>query len=240
MEKLVSALLLFAFTFTLLFQDFNRAFAQESNRYSMAVVNLLVVEGELTRTEARVFTARFTDELSQASLFHTMHQNQVEGGLLEQGLDPNGCETFDCAVRAGKALGVELVVYGIVKQTLTGFELKFEMVHVDSRQIAKSYEEHFGGTIAELMDRAPILARKLLGLPVSEPAVTQPEAEPILPEEPEAYYSDPGGGFKWVYVGLGVLVAGGVSAALVLGGNGSSGPTPPPPPGELPGAPSFP
>lgn len=68
-------------------------------------------------------------------------------------------------------------------------------------------------------------------------------AEP--PEDDTLVVQDASTGFKWGYLGLGVLVAGGVGAGLLLaqdsdsGGDVGGGP-PPPVLGDLPGPPKFP
>ncbi|MCH8020154.1 hypothetical protein IH785_09845, partial [candidate division KSB1 bacterium] len=52
-----------------------------------------------------------------------------------------------------------------------------------------------------------------------------------------------GGGFKWAYVGIGLLVAGGVGAGVLLaqkGSDDSGGTTTTGNPTQLPGPPTFP
>ncbi len=242
MKRTISIALLFAFCHSFLLNDLTFAAKQKSDKYSLAILNFYLLEGELTHTEARVLTSRFTDEITNASLFYTMDQDNMERGLMERGLDPGGCATFDCAIRAGKALGVQVVVFGTVRQTLTGFELHFEMVHVASRKIVQSLDEQYPGELDGLILSMPIFARKLIGLPVSEtlpPPVQTDFAD--LPEVYETTSRNGGGGFKWYYLGLGLVVAGGIGAAVMLSGGGDSGGnTAAPPKGELPGAPSFP
>ena len=57
-----------------------------------------------------LISARLTEELDNKGLFHTMSQRDMERGLFSKNLDPSGCSSIECAVRAGAALGVQLVV----------------------------------------------------------------------------------------------------------------------------------
>lgn len=237
-------LVLTAFVSTLFLQELLLAFVQESERYSLAILNLSVEGGDITRTEARVLTARLTSEFTTASLFFTMNQTDMERGLLTNDLDTDGCATMDCAIRAGRALGVQLVVFGIVDENEPMFSIKLRMVHLASEQVVKTLEEVYAGDLAAFMERMPLFARNLMGAAAAQSPSSPSRPEPA-PIEEEYTATDSGGGFKWYYLGLGLLIAGGVGAGVVLARKDSAGDpvmTAPilPTFSDLPGPPTFP
>ena len=95
------------------------------------------------------------------------------------------------------------------------------------------------------------LARTQLKLGTKQETLPPPSQQPgsesfptseRFPTNEQIYES--GGGFKWAYVGIGLLVAGGVGAGVLLvqkGSNdGGSGGTTTVNPSQLPGPPTFP
>lgn len=242
MRRVTSIFVLTAFLSTILTQELLFAFMRESDDYSLGVLNFSVNNSNLTRTEARILTSRFTEEFKRGGLFYTMDQNDMERGLLNKNLDTEGCETLDCAVRAGKVLGVQLVVFGLIMENSSGFRIELQMVHTASRQVVKSHSEIYQGDTRGLEELMPALFRNLIG----EPEVTStPQLRRKPPKEIDEVSHNRGrrSGFKWYYWGLGLLVAGGIGAGVVFarkGSNSSGETTTTPTLNDLPGAPSFP
>lgn len=212
-------------------------------KYSLAILNLATASHLLTDGDARVLTERLTREMSRAGLFFTMSQDNMEKGLLLDNIDPYGCDNIDCAVKAGKSLGVQLVVFGIVSEKGALYTLDAKMIHVSSGEVVQSRRDEFSGDLTVVYDNLPAFAAHLLGIPDSapsapvakpaapEPAQDAPELEtgsPIAPlPAPEVEY-ETGGWFKWKYVAFGALVVGGVGAGLLIAnGAGSSSPATP-------------
>lgn len=253
MKRITALFLLCVFTVPLLFQDVVLAASQEKQKYSLAVLNF--VAPPLTRTDARVVTEQLVRELRSTGLFYTMSQSNTERGLLEANIDGSNCGDMACAIRAGKALGVQLVVMGTIRQQASAYSVDVQMVHVGSRQIVKEFQDSSVPDLAGLYETMRYAAQEMVGKsgsrapqvnsqPKSNPPQSSPQAGPERYSEPEPYYyEESGGGFKWGYVGVGLLVAGGVGAALLLSnGDSDDGGTsgPPSDTGDLPGPPSFP
>ena len=224
-------------------------------------------------------TKQFTEAMSNEGLFTTLSQNDMERTLYTNNIDPSECSTFDCAMRAGRALGVQLVLYGTIIQNGGRFTIDTEMLHMGSGESVKEFQDDVSGDVNDLLTNMDIYAKKFIGLPVTESPTQEVKADPVAVEttqqetkpEPvvavettetfdEPFVDEPktdeptaekqprrsGGGIKWYYIGLGLLLAGGVSAGLVLindfGATQQGPPSPPPPPvfTELPGPPQFP
>jgi len=251
MRRITALILLVVFMLPLLLQDLLQAANQEKQKYSLAVLNLAAPP--LTRTDARVVTEQLVRELRSTGLFYTMSQSSTERGLLDANIDPSNCGDLACAIRAGRALGVQLVVIGTIRQPASAYSVDIQMVHIGSRQIVKEFQDSNVPDLAGLYETMKFAAQEMVGAGSRPPQVnserkslsqSSPQVEPETYKEPEPYYyEESGGGFKWGYLGVGLLVAGGVGAALLLS-NGSSdnGGTsgPPSDTGDLPGPPSFP
>ncbi|MFQ5674546.1 MAG: hypothetical protein ACE5G1_01505 [bacterium] len=255
MKKSISLMLLLTFALTLFAQDISWAQQRRRDKYSLAVLNLEAAGGDISRTDARLMSDRLVEELNATGVFYTMSQADMERGLFAKNLDPSGCASIECAVRAGQALGVQLVVIGTITQALSNYAIELQMVHVASKTVVKDYRDKVEGELNDLYGNMRFVARELIGLSRTssetsgrtsrtEPPTQDrsPSPEPLPDNEP--YYEN-GGGFKWIYLGVGLLIAGGVSAGVLLSqssGNGGSNNTPPPPGAvdDLPGPPRFP
>lgn len=255
MKKTISLLFLSTFVLTLFAQDFLWAQKRRHDKYSLAVLNLDAVGGEISRTDARLISGRLVEELNATGVFYTMLQEDMERGLFTKNLDPSGCASIECAVRAGRALGVQLVVIGSITQTALNYAIDLKMVHVVSKTVVKDYRENVDGDLNDLYGNMRFVARELIGLSRTSSATTgqSSQVEPPtrdrspsperIPDDQADYEN--GGGFKWVYWGIGLLIAGGVGAGVLLSqssGNGGSNNTTPPPGAvdDLPGPPRFP
>jgi len=232
-----------------------------SQKYSLAVLNLSGGPGSFGNSDAKLITAELTREISRTGLFFTMSDIDMERGLQSKGLDPDvGCTDIGCATRAGRALGVQLVVFGEIRNTGAGYILDAQMLHVASGQIVKSESKEINGEFRNVLEETPGFAQDLMGVRSGGPAVssqnhsTEPKrnfrpnsSTPKPYESSRTQYYEKDGGSKWLYIGLGALVAGGVGAGVMLltgddggGQSNTNGGTTTPPPGNLGGPPSFP
>ena len=91
MKKFTCILVLISFTATIFTYNLAIACYQQSDRYSLAVMNLAVKGGDISRTEARLLSGRLTQELENGGLFFTMAQPDMERGLMLTNLDFSGC-----------------------------------------------------------------------------------------------------------------------------------------------------
>ena len=245
MKKIVSAFVLIVFVGMLLSQDLLLAI-QQGNKYSLAVLNFPPSGATLTASDTRLLSGTVTDEILRTGLFFTMSQDNMERGLQATNLDPTNCGQMSCAIQAARALGVQVVIVGTVAENPEGFVVDAHMIHVSSRAVVRSAREEYFGDLTGLMTRMPALAKKLVGHGNdSTPTTAAPPRVPE-PDYDSSYYDSHGGGFKWQYLGIGLLIAGGVGAGIFFaqngsndGGNGGGNP-PPPPASQLPGPPVFP
>ncbi len=230
--------------------------AQGSSKYSLAVLNLAGQTDSFDYTDVKLISGELTREISSTGMFFTMSQVRMEEGLLSQGLDPDrGCPDVNCALRLGTALGVQLVVYGEIRQSGSANTLDVHMVHVASGQTVKSQERTFEGGFDAVLEQMPQFARDLMGIAGSHSETslynnsggknesyrpTAPTREAASPA-PRPQYYEKSGGSKWLYIGIGALVAGGVGAGvLLLTGDDDSASGPGGSSGRLGGPPSFP
>ena len=254
MKRAISILLFCALVSTLFVQNILLAQRRKGDKYSLAVLNLNAIGDNLPRIDVSLISGRLTEELSNTGLFHIMSQREMERGLFSKNLDPSGCSSIECAVRAGTALGVQLVVVGTISQNVSSYAIDLQMVHVSSKAVVKDYRDNIEGDLNDLYGNIRFVAQEFMGLartqskagttlpPPTQQPVTEsfPTSERFPTNEP-TYES--GGGFKWVYVGIGLLVAGGVGAGVFLAqkGSGDSGTTTTTVnPSQLPGPPTFP
>lgn len=240
----------------------NGLFAQGSTqKYSLAVLNLSGGSGSFNNSDVKLVTGELTRGVSNTGMFFTMSEIDMEKGLLNNGLDADiGCSDVGCATRAGKALGVQLVVFGELRQAGPGYAIEAKMLHVASGEIVKSEALDVNGGFKNLLEEMPGFAQDLMGIRSGGADIpTRRNSEittdsyspdnstqsPFESTRPQNY--EKGGGSKWLYIGLGALVAGGVGAGVLLltgddGGNGgaNNGTTTPTPTGNLGGPPTFP
>lgn len=255
MKKVIAVILLSGFTCTL-FQDFVFARSRGEQKYSLAILNLSADPEILSTADTRLMSDGLTEELRKSGLFFSMSQSNMERGLLNNNIDPSNCAHIACAIEAGRVLGVQLIIVGTIDYSGSAFGVDVKMLHVASGKIVKEYQQNFEGTVGDLYEHMKTVARELVGVSATqakrETYAGSIETQPPPPkteqfETPEPYYYEPdsGGGFKWLYVGVGLLVAGGLATGLVLA-NGSSdtgGATTAPPVGgaeDLPSPPTFP
>lgn len=257
MKRSISILLLGSFVATLYVQDILVAQRRKGDKYSLAVLNLNAIGDNIPRTDLSLISARLTEELIDTGLFHIMHQRDMERGLFSKNLDPSGCSSIECAVRAGTALGVQLVVVGTISQNVSSYAIDLQMVHVSSKAVVKDYRDNIEGDLNDLYGNIRFVAQEFMGLArtqgkagTKQEVLPPPSKQPVtdsfptsdrFPTQEPAYES--GGGFKWAYVGIGLLVAGGVGAGVLLaqkGSDDSGGTTTTGNPTQLPGPPIFP
>ncbi len=236
MRKLIVILVLTLFVSFILTPEWLLARQQRGEKYSVAVLNFAASGGNIAESDTRVLTGRFTEEIAGANLFFSMNQDNMERGLAAKNVDSEGCGANNCALQAGRALGVQVVIFGTIAENAGVYSVNIQMLHIGSKQVVKSMQDEYTGDLSGLMDKMPSYAKRLVGRGATQPSSRQ------LPPEPSytpSYASDNGGGFKWQYVGIGLLVAGGIGAGVFLAQKGDSNGnnttlTP------LPGAPDFP
>jgi len=237
----------------------------QNKKYTLSVLNIVLESDFLTYSDSRILTERFAQEIASAGLFQTLAQERMEGKLFQKNIDPYGCKSRRCALLAGRALGVQLVIFGKVEERGSKYIFETSMMHIGSGEILRTHREEYINDLGEVFNDLLPYTQKLQGLqkasatPKPAPKVersTQPltekqpgseesierkpvEAEQTNPGSSSGYYDNSGKRFNWKLIGIGALVAGGVGTGLILisGDGGTTGPINS---GVLPGPPSFP
>jgi TolB-like protein len=216
MKKALSAILLCAFTGTVLLQDL--AFAGKRTQYTLAVL-LFDSNGRLTDSETTMLTERLQTELQKTGVFELMDRRMIESALQRVSFSEVGCSDLDCAVQAGRNLGAQVVVNGSVRRSGSLYFLDVNMVHVGSGQAVNSVKEDFDGDFDRLKAYMATVARKLIGAPaantqtVSRQEAAQPRSRDDY-EEPIGINEGGGGGTNFLMIGL--IAAGAVGAGVLI------------------------
>ncbi|MBD3223089.1 MAG: PEGA domain-containing protein [Caldithrix sp.] len=132
---------------------------------SFAQTNIAVIDlasrGSLQPSEVRTLTDRLRSSLVQTEAFTVLDRSQMETILEEQGFQLSGCTSTECAVEAGKILGVQDIVTGSIGRVGKLFTVDILLVDVETSQIKSSLtRDHYGQTEG-LVNLMGILAQEL-------------------------------------------------------------------------------
>lgn len=217
MKRILSMVLLAAFTGTILLQDLVLA-GQKAASYTLAVLQLDAT-GRTSTEEAATLTERLQSELQRTGIFEVMARNEIEATLQRVNFSEVGCSDLDCAIQAGRNLGTQVVVNGSVRKVGSIYFIDLAMVHVGSGQVVQSVKEDFDGDFNRLKSYMTMVARKLIGAPTTSEmkAVSKQEAAEAAPAEtaatPQIGRPD-GGGRNFLVIGL--IAAGAVGAGVLV------------------------
>lgn len=266
MKKAISLILLPALILTLVLHDLALAMTVgaganlERRVYSLAVLDL-EPSGRISVADAGKITDRLRQEIQATGMFEMVSKDQVMAGLAGTTLLESGCSTVECAVEAGKALGVKLVTNGTINRIGPIYFIEVQLVHVKSGQVVQKVKDEIDGDFKKLEARIPALTKRLLGTTTASTAAAQPAQSAEPPEEmtavensassdPSVPTSEPGQDTGKSNSGKTLLVAGllaigvgaGIFAATAMGKddnnkNGSGGGIDP---STLPAPPTFP
>ncbi|MDZ7269090.1 MAG: DUF3280 domain-containing protein [candidate division KSB1 bacterium] len=267
MKKVISVILLPAFILTIVLQDLALAAPAgegadpEGRVYSLAVLDL-EPSGRISVADAGKITDRLRQELQTTGMFELLDKDQVMAGLAGTSLLESGCSTVECAIEAGRKLGVKLIVNGTINRIGPLYFIEVQIVHVKSGQIVQKVKDEVDGDFKKLEARIPTLTRRLVGTPSAGSATRQPAqtaessqevtaVENTAPTQTAPPAAEPAPDSSKSRSGKTLLVAGllavgvgaGIFAATAMGkdnnnnGNGGTGGTTP---GTLPSPPTFP
>lgn len=240
MKKLLSTILLAAFTSTVVLQDLALATAQRS-MYTLAVLRLDTT-GRITEEQAATLTERLQSELQRTGVFEMMARGDIEATLQRVNFSEIGCSDIDCAVQAGRNLGAQVVVNGSIRKVGSLYFIDVNMVHVGSGQAVQSAKEEFDGDFNRLKSHMTTIARRLVGMPApgAMQTVAKQEAAEAAPAERAA--TPPGGARQeggTNYLVIGLIAAGAVGAGVLASTTGDKDKKEPGPGKELPLPPGF-
>lgn len=139
---------------------FSHSFAQQK---ITAAVMSLKAEG-VSPSEARIISARLRVELFKTNTFALVERERMADILQEQGFQLSGCTTDECAVEAGKLLGVKVMVAGDVGKMGKMYTLSIRLIDVQSGKILRVASEDCSCAIGQfLTNSVRRIAYKLIG-----------------------------------------------------------------------------
>jgi len=124
------------------------AVSQEST--SIAILSL---QGNgISAAEADVLTDELRTVLVQTGRFNVLERNNMESILQEQGFQMSGCTSSECAVEAGKLLGVQKMIAGSVGKLGALYNISVRIFDVETGRIEKTESKRHSGSVEQLLD----------------------------------------------------------------------------------------
>lgn len=146
----------------LIFREFN-AYSQDINKVNIAVIDL-DNRGGFSKTEIGILTDRLRSMLVGYSTFDVVDRRLMEEILNEQGFQLSGCTSKDCAVEAGKILGVEQMVSGSIGLFGTLYIIDISLIDVETSRIVKSITRDYRGEMEGLIEVIKSVAEELANI----------------------------------------------------------------------------
>lgn len=179
------------------------AYAQKQEKLAIGILGL-DAKGGVTAMEASTLADRLRTELVNLNVYNVLERGQMNSILEEQGFNLGGCVSSECAIEAGRLLGVRLMVAGDVGKIGDVITMDIRMFDVTTGKIVKAPQHDYRGEVSGLLGLIKTIARQLAGLESDKATVKK---ETSLP---------------WLWIGLGTLVVGGGLAALLFAGGDES------------------
>ena len=147
-------------------------FAQKKN------IAVLQFDAEnVSTSEAKILTNRLNDELFNFGKFTVIERAQIEPVLKEQEFQQSGCVSSECAVEAGKLLGVDQIVTGSIGKIGSYYTVSARMIDVQTGEVLKNSSRDISGSIDLILrNTMKVLAAELSGIRVKK--APQPKKEP--------------------------------------------------------------
>jgi len=209
MKNALNHFVLFVFSFYIIFGSTVDLYAQENLKKTLAVLTFDVRKG-ISNTDAATLSDRLRTELVNLEVFTVLERGQMYAILQEQGFNQTGCTTSECAVEAGRLLGVETMVAGVVGKVGDVLTIDVRVFDVETGKILQAHQYDYKDEISGLLSLMKVIAKKI--------SDTEEEKD-----------------FPWLWVSIGVAVGVGVAAVLISG----SEDTPDKTSNTLPGADSI-
>jgi len=203
MRKFISWIVLHTFLLFILFPQEHLLQAQKRSKITIAVLKI-DTRGGVTQNEAATLADRLSTELVNMKVYTVVERAKMQDILKEQGFNLSGCTSSECAVEAGRLLGVQQMVAGNIGKIGNVLTVDIRVFDVGTGQIVKAHQFNHKGDVSGLLKIMRKVAEKI--------TTTQQQQKK---------------GFPWLWVSVGaVVVAGGAVAALVMGGGGDDQETP--------------
>jgi len=123
---------------------------QAQTKMSMAVLPLS--SNGISLSEALVLTDELLSVLVQSNTYIVVERSNMESILKEQGFQMSGCTSSECAVEAGKLLGVQKMITGSVGKLGVIYNINLRLFDVETGEIEQNISQKHEGSKEELLD----------------------------------------------------------------------------------------
>lgn len=147
---------IFIFAITLYPQD-------KTEKKNIAVIDL-ESRGGLSAAEIGTLTDRLRSMLVRTNTFNVVDRGRMQNILDEQGFQMTGCTSTECAVEAGKILGVEQMLSGTIGRIGTLYTIDVILINTETSQIIKSLTRDYTGGIEGLVAEMKSIANELANI----------------------------------------------------------------------------
>ena len=199
MKKIIAWILLQSFLLYIISGNITVVYAQKASNNTVAILNM-ESRGGVSPNEAATLTDRLRTELVNLNVYTVLERGQMNSILDEQGFNISGCTSSECAVEAGRLLGVQQMIAGDVGKVGKVLTIDIRVFDVETGKILKAFQFDHEGDVSELLLLMKRIARSIAGFKDEET-----------------------GGFPWLWASVGAAVILGGTAALLLGGGGDNG-----------------
>ena len=152
-------MLLFAVVFT---KVVVAADSESADKINLAVL-ALESRGGLSKAEIGTLTDRLRSMLVRTNAFDVVDRGRMSEILDEQGFQMSGCTSTECAVEAGKILGVEQMVSGTIGRIGKLYTIDIILIDITTSKIIKSLTRDYTGGIEGLVAEMKSIADELAG-----------------------------------------------------------------------------
>ncbi len=143
----------------------NPGFSEDSesaDKINIAVLSL-DSRGGLSQSEIGTLTDRLRSMLVRTQAFNVVDRGRMSEILDEQGFQMTGCTSTECAVEAGKILGVEQMVSGTIGRIGKMYTIDIILIDIETSKIIKSLTRDYTGEIEGLVAEMKSIADELAG-----------------------------------------------------------------------------
>ncbi|MDP8207084.1 MAG: PEGA domain-containing protein [Candidatus Electryonea clarkiae] len=142
----------------------NSAIGKPSKKLFIAVLDL-DLGGGVPESYRQPLSDRLRQELFKTGRFTLVERNQMETILEQQRFQMSGCTSDECAVEAGKLLGVERIVAGSISKVASLHTISLRMINIETGAMMRGENVDCVCTIEEVLTtRIQEAALRMAGL----------------------------------------------------------------------------
>lgn len=118
----------------------------------------------ISQNDVSIILSRLRSELVNLSKYTIVEREKMDEILKEQGFQLSGCTSNECVVEAGKLLGVQYMLSGVVGLLGKRYTIDLRMIDVETGKVFKTFSRNYEGQIEGLLDILPGLAQEITGI----------------------------------------------------------------------------